>query len=131
MTAPDKERLIVAALAGRAHAYAPYSHFSVGAAVLCESGQIFSGCNVENSSYGLTICAERVAACAAVASGQKRFTAVAIVTPGKGVPCGACRQFLAEFCSDDALVLLIDGDDGRVYDESTLGTLLPRAFRLN
>lgn len=130
MTPTQRQQLIAAALAARQSAYAPYSGFAVGAAVLCEDGRIVPGCNVENASYGLTLCAERVAACSAVAGGQSRFSAVAVVTPGQGVPCGACRQFLAEFCPDEAVVLLIDGDHEQVYKETTLGALLPLPFRL-
>lgn len=130
MTPNDRQQLVRAALAARGSAYAVYSGFQVGAAVLCADGQVFPGCNVENASYGLTVCAERVAACAAVASGQRSFTAVAIVTPGRGVPCGACRQFLAEFCADDAVLLLIDGESEQVYSETTLGALFPSPFRL-
>jgi len=130
MTSDQQDRLIRTALSARRQAYSPYSGFAVGAALLGDDGRIFPGCNVENASYGLTICAERVAACTAVASGSRRFVAVAIVTPGRGVPCGACRQFLAEFCADNAIMLLIDGDSESLYQETTLGALLPLPFRL-
>jgi cytidine deaminase len=93
------DELKKAALEARKNAYAPYSKFAVGAALLTKSGEVFSGCNVENVSLGLTICAERAALAAAVAHGQREFVAVAIVTDSKepAVPCGACRQVLAEF----------------------------------
>src|SRR5438067_8304073 len=93
------EELIKLAKKARAMAYAPYSKFAVGAAVLTQSGQVFSGCNIENISFGLTICAERAAVCAAVASGFRDFSQIVIVADTKEPisPCGACRQVLAEF----------------------------------
>ena len=97
--------LTIAANAAR-NAHAPYSKFKVGAALLCKDGAVFSGCNVENSSYGLTNCAERTAVFSAVVAGQKEFSAIAIVAEGKSLPypCGACRQVLSEFCVEDFLV---------------------------
>ena len=127
MTNDHRSDLIRLACEARTNAHAPYSRFLVGAAVLTESGEIFSGCNVENASYGLTICAERVAFCSAVAAGHRRFQAIAIVTPGGHAPCGACRQFAAEFC-DDLLVLLIDADYPNRVTESHLRELLPGRF---
>src|SRR6185436_5256990 len=91
-----RETLIQAAVEARQRAYAPYSKFLVGAAILAADGSIYTGCNVENSSYGLTICAERATVFAAVAAGQKQFQMLAIATAGGGTPCGACRQVLAE-----------------------------------
>src|SRR2546430_319826 len=93
------DNLIQAATGARLKAYTPYSNFPVGAAVQCKSGAIFVGSNIENISYGLTICAERVAMCSAVAAGEREFAAIAVVvdTIEPIVPCGACRQFLAEF----------------------------------
>ncbi|QDS98676.1 cytidine deaminase [Adhaeretor mobilis] len=123
----QKQSLVAAAVEARANAYAPYSKFHVGAAVLTASGEIHSGCNVENASYGLTICAERIAAGAAVAAGGKKITAVAVATPGGHSPCGACRQFLAEF-GGAMTVLLIDSDDPTNVNETSLDTLLPRQF---
>jgi cytidine deaminase len=123
--------LLAAARAVRRHAHAPYSRFSVGAAVLDESGRIHVGCNLENGSYGLTVCAERNAVAAAVAAGAKRIQAVAVVTRLRNPPaspCGACRQVLAELADDDALVLMA-GPTGAAQQEH-LGALLPRAFRL-
>jgi len=95
----DWDRLAEQAWAARKQAYAPYSKFAVGAALLVESGEVYSGCNVENVSFGLTICAERSAAATAIRSGSRKFCGIAIVadTGDPVVPCGACRQFLAEF----------------------------------
>jgi cytidine deaminase len=122
-----RQRLIDAALKARQQAYAPYSKFPVGAAVLTEEGQVFIGCNVENASFGLTNCAERAAVFAAVAAGHRQFAAVAVATEGGYSPCGACRQVLAEF-SDDLPILIIDArSEGRV-EEVSLTELLPRRF---
>ena len=127
MAAPDINALIAAARAARDHAYAPYSHFFVGAAVLARDGRVFAGCNVENASYGLTICAERAAVCAAVAAGVRALRAVAIVTdlPEPARPCGACRQVLAEFGPAMA-VILVGSTQARV--QSSLDKLLPEPF---
>lgn len=123
----QSEDLIAAATAVRQHAYAPASHFKVGAAVLTDDGRIFSGCNVENASFGLTVCAERAAVCAAVATGCRALRAVAIVTdlrdPAR--PCGACRQVLAEF--GPAMVVLLVGNTGERIVTS-LDRLLPEPF---
>lgn len=128
MLADDaRERLLQAAWAVREHAYAPASRFQVGAAVLCDDGRTFVGCNVENASYGLTICAERAAVCAAVAAGARRIVAVAVATdlvePAR--PCGACRQVLAEFGPGMAVVL---GGRGGAVRRTTLAALLPEPF---
>jgi cytidine deaminase len=127
MTNDQRANLIRLACEARTNVHAPYSKFLVGAAVLTESGEIIGGCNVENASYGLTICAERVAFCTAVAAGHRRFQALAIATSGGHAPCGACRQFAAEFC-DDLLVLLIDADHPERVTESHLRELLPGRF---
>ncbi|MDR2515942.1 MAG: cytidine deaminase [Spirochaetaceae bacterium] len=106
-------------------AYAPYSHFRVGAALLADDGTVFSGCNVENRSYGLTICAERNAVLQGVAKGRRAFTALAISTPdsaGPVGPCGACRQVLSEFMAPGAPVRF--GGSGEAVD-TTMGALLP------
>lgn len=94
----DQELLKMAEEA-RANAYVPYSHFQVGAALLCDSGNIYTGCNIENASYSMTICAERTALAKAISAGERSFTALAVVcdTKGPGSPCGACRQFIVEF----------------------------------
>src|SRR5882757_10065523 len=105
---PDqRQKLIDTALKMRGRAYAPYSHFHVGAALSTGSGRIFGGCNVENASYGLTLCAERVAVVSAVANGETDFVAMAVATSGGASPCGACRQFAAEF-RGDLPVLIVD-----------------------
>ena len=98
--------LIATALAARSKAYAPYSKFAVGAAVKCKSGAVFAGANIENRSFGLTICAERIAIGAAVATGEREFVAIAVTSDSDEpiVPCGACRQFLAEFSPDLTIV---------------------------
>lgn len=122
----EVQRLIQAAIAARDHAYAPHSHFYVGAALLTHDGRVIEGCNVENASYSLTQCAERTAACSAVAAGHRMFRAVAIASIGGAMPCGACRQVLAEF-GCDLVVYTIDVIDG---DRQTrrLSDLLPDAF---
>ena len=127
MTDEQKQALIAAAREARLRAYAPYSNFQVGAALLTGSGRIVTGCNVENASYGLTICAERVAVSAAVAAGECRFEGLAVATSNGSTPCGACRQVLAEFCSDVPIVL-IDTDRDAVVGEVRLDDLLPQRF---
>lgn len=122
--------LIAAAREAAQNAYAPYSRFQVGAALLADDGRIFTGCNVENASYGLTLCAERVALFSAVAAGSRRFVALAVVAGDKtpAMPCGACRQVLAEFC-DDTLPVICATMRGGKPRTTTLGRLLPAAFR--
>lgn len=121
------ERLLSSAEAAAGRAYAPYSHLKVGAALESDDGRIFVGCNVENSSLGLTICAERVAVSCAVAQGAQAFRRLAVATPDAGPlsPCGACRQVLAEFA--DELPILSVGRGG-LRREFDLKELLPRAF---
>ena len=123
--------LVAAARAVRRHAHAPYSRYLVGAAVRDELGRIHVGCNVENASYGLTICAERNAVAAAVAAGARRIRAAAVVTSSRppASPCGACRQVLAELGGPDTQVLLA-GPTGAAT-RLRLGALLPRAFKLS
>jgi cytidine deaminase len=101
-------KLIEAALAARNNAHAPFSHFLVGAAIQDENGRIFTGCNVENATYGLTICAERVAVFKAISEGARKFVAVAVAADTEALtpPCGACRQILWEFCGDVELTLV-------------------------
>ena len=113
-------------------AYAPYSRFCVGAALLTREGRVFQGCNVENASYGLTLCAERTALGAAVAAGHRRFMALAVVSSGQTapMPCGACLQALAEFCRPDFVVVTAATHDPNHPVVFTLKDLLPRVFRL-
>jgi cytidine deaminase len=124
-----EERLIDAAVRVRANAHAPYSKFHVGAAVLTASGDMFAGCNVENSSYGLTICAERAAVSSAIAGGHKEIVAVAVATAGGHAPCGACRQVLSEF-GPAMEVLLVDADQRQRVRRTSLDRLLPEQFSL-
>ena len=127
------DELVLAARSARKNAYCRYSRFAVGAALLCKDGTIYTGCNVENASYSLGICAERTAFCKAAADGYRKgdFAAIAIAGGEEGMPpeqpcypCGACRQVMAEFCGDDFEVILAD----RVY---TLAELLPYRFALD
>ncbi|GAW93434.1 cytidine deaminase [Calderihabitans maritimus] len=123
------KRLLEEADKAKSKAYAPYSRFSVGAALLTRSGKIFSGCNVENASYGLTICAERVAVVKAISEGERYFHAIAVIADA-GVycrPCGACLQFLAEFGTDIQVVM---GNPKGEYEVKTVAELLPMNFRL-
>jgi cytidine deaminase len=132
LDATKARALISAARRARAKAYAPYSRFTVGAAVMDDRGRISAGCNVENASYGLTVCAERNALAAAVAAGARSITAVAIVSGAEppAPPCGACRQVLAELAADEAAVLLAPARAALPIERFRLRDLLPRAFRL-
>ncbi len=118
--------LISLALHARESAYAPYSHYCVGAAISTDVG-VFSGCNVENASYGLCNCAERTAIFSAVAAGARTVTAVAVATRDGGSPCGACRQVLAEFAEPGCPVVCVNAI-GDVTFQTTVGALLPAAF---
>ncbi|MDY0019576.1 MAG: cytidine deaminase [Anaerolineae bacterium] len=120
------ENLIRQAIAAQERAYAPYSHYKVGAAVQTEGGAIFTGCNIENAVYPLCLCAERVAIFKAVSEGAQRISAIAVVTANGGTPCGACRQVLREFSDLDTPVF-IAWPDG-TYREYTLDHLLPESF---
>jgi cytidine deaminase len=127
---PDAEvraPLIEAAIAARDRAYAKYSRFNVGAALLTAGGEIIVGCNVENVSYGLTICAERVAVFSAVAAGEQKFQALAVASAGGVTPCGACRQVLAEF-APGLEIWLVDVDRPNEWVLWNLADLLPGAF---
>jgi cytidine deaminase len=128
----QRDALIAAALSARKQAYAPYSRYQVGAAILTESGRITPGCNVENASYGLCNCAERTAIFTAACAGERTVVAVAVATEDGGTPCGACRQVLAEFSprDDTPLVVLLLDREGNVVTETTLSELLPMAFIL-
>ena len=128
----DRKKLVDEALAARLQAYSPYSNFCVGAALLCADGEIIRGANVENSSYGGTICAERSALCAAISQGKREFSAIAIVGAHKDkdvdaicAPCGICRQFISEFTDRDFEVILFDGEAIKAY---TIEELLPASF---
>ena len=127
MNPTQQNRLVDLAIEARDVAYAPYSKFQVGAALLTRQGDIYQGVNVENRSFGLTICAERTAVATAVSQGQKDFVAIGIASSGGVTPCGACRQFLAEFC-DDLTVLLVDVETGNSVRKTTLNELLPDRF---
>ena len=122
----DVERLYEHAEAARGRAYAPYSQFAVGAALLAGDGRIFTGANVENASYGLSMCAERSAVFAALGAGAREFAAIAVAGPAgiPTLPCGACRQVLAEF--NPGLAIVYGGPDGRVQE--SLSVLLPHPF---
>lgn len=127
MTENELSELAAAACDARKQAYVPYSLFPVGAALLTDSGAVVRGCNVENASYGLTICAERAALFRAVAEGSREFKAIAIASSGGAAPCGACRQVLAEFCSDLA-VIMVDADLPERLRQTSLAELLPDRF---
>lgn len=140
----SEQALMDLAAEGRCFSYAPYSRFSVGAALLCSDGSVYTGCNIENASFGATNCAERTALFKAVADGHRNFVAIAITggpseepdaagTDGPAsaapcFPCGICRQTLSEFCGPDFRILL-NGEDGTITTK-TLGELLPFAFHL-
>ncbi|MFS8533751.1 MAG: cytidine deaminase [Limnochordales bacterium] len=131
LSAAEMDRLVAAARAARERAYAPYSEFQVGAALLTASGEIVTGCNVENASYGATMCAERVALGTAVAAGHRQFRALAVVTDADppAPPCGICRQSIAEFAAEDLPVILANvKGERRVL---TLKDLFPGAFHLS
>ncbi|MFN2196200.1 MAG: cytidine deaminase [Anaerolineales bacterium] len=122
----ERETLIQKALVARQWAYAPYSEYAVGAALLAESGNTYTGANIENAAYPVSICAERVAVFAAVHQGERNFRAIAVATENGGAPCGSCRQVLAEF-GLETQVLIVDAR-GEVTKEMRLGELLPDAF---
>ena len=123
----QKAALMQAALDARSKAYAPYSGFFVGAAVMCGDGSVYTGCNVENASYPCGICAERTAVSKAVSEGKRRFVMIAVAgsSAEKCTPCGICRQFLYEFAPD---MTVLCGNDSGEYDELTVSDLLPRGF---
>jgi cytidine deaminase len=125
----DFRKLITVAKAAQRRAHAPYSKFRVGAALLTKSGQVYTGVNVENASYGLTICAEQVAITKAVSEGHRQFQAIAVVAPTAALsPCGACRQVLAEF--GEMVVVCADSRNPRKLQVHLLSELLPHAFEL-
>ena len=126
ITEKERQNLIRQAMDIRQHAYAPYTKYKVGAALLSTSGRVFTGVNIENAAYSVTICAERTAVFKAVSEGDRSFSAVAIVTDDGGSPCGSCRQVLSEF-GLDTRVLLLNGD-GELLREQSVSDLLPGAF---
>lgn len=121
-----RDTLIQAAQATRKWAYAPYSNYAVGAALLTASGKIYEGVNVENAAYPTGMCAERVAVFKAISEGERQFLAVAVVTSNGGSPCGACRQVLAEFGLDTQVI--IADENGRLIQQASVADLLPGAF---
>jgi cytidine deaminase len=124
---PDlQKQLIETAIQVRGWAYAPYSKYRVGAALLTTSGKIYDGVNIENAVYPLGLCAERVAIVKAVSEGEREFEAMAIATENAGMPCGSCRQVMAEF-GLTMRVIIMDAS-GKIHSESTVGELLPGAF---
>ncbi len=127
--AVDKKMLLTRAMEAREFSYSPFSKFKVGAALLAADGRIFTGCNIENSAYSPTICAERCAMAKAISEGAREFLAIAVVGPADShtTPCGVCRQVLYEFC-DETMPVLCGGTDEN-YMETTLGELLPKGFR--
>lgn len=121
-----RQQLVESAIQARRWAYAPYSHYAVGAALLTESGKIYEGVNIENAAYPTTICAERVAVFKAVSEGERQFEAIAVVTSNGGTPCGSCRQVLAEFGTD--IRVIVADETGKILQETTVAELLPGAF---
>lgn len=123
----DYKQLIELANEARRRAYAPYSHYSVGAALRTKTGRVYAGVNIENAAYPVTVCAERVAVFKAVSDSEYEFEVIAVVTDNGGSPCGSCRQVLAEF-GLETIVLIADGN-GKLIKRITVGELLPEAFQ--
>lgn len=129
----NRKDLFDAAREARSHAYTPYSHFQVGAALLAESGKIYTGCNIENSSYTPTNCAERTAFFKAVSEGERTFSEICIVGAFEGAeltfcpPCGVCRQVMMEFCNPESFRIMLAREDGLIRSY-TLAELLPEGF---
>jgi cytidine deaminase len=121
-----RKTLIEAARHARQWAYVPYSHYQVGAALLTDSGKIYDGVNIENAAYPTGICAERVAVFKAVSEGEHKFSAIAIMTSNGGMPCGSCRQVMAEF--NYKMTVIIANEKGQILKETSLEKLLPDAF---
>lgn len=126
LTDKQRQQLIETSLGARRWAYAPYSEYAVGAALLTSSGVIYDGVNIENAAYPTSMCAERVAVFKAVSEGETNFIAIAVATSNGGTPCGACRQVLSEF-GLETKVLVVNGD-GIIEQETTVAELLPDAF---
>jgi cytidine deaminase len=123
----EDSELVTLATQARERAYAPYSHYKVGAALLGASGRVYTGCNVENGVYPLCLCAERTAVAKAVSEGERQFEAIAVVTDDGGTPCGACRQVLSEFGSTIRVIVASTSGEVRTF---TVNELLPEAFVL-
>lgn len=129
----DEKKLIEAALEARTHAYTPYSHFQVGAALMTKSGNIYQGCNIENAAYSPTVCAERSAFFKAVYEGERGFAAIAIAGSPEGEcnayapPCGVCRQVMMEFCNPEEFRIITAVSEEQ-YMEQTLAAMLPHGF---
>lgn len=128
MTETDRSNLINSAITARESAYAPYSKFLVGAALLTKDGTVFTGCNVENTSFGLCICAERTAICKAVSEGHQEFEAIAVAATPFATPCGACRQFIVEF-GKQIEVIAVDANEPSVVKSWTVDELIPENFK--
>ena len=127
----DEKRMLIAAVSALNKSYSPYSGFRVGAALLCKSGKIYLGCNIENASYSNTVCAERTAFFEAIKCGENDFEGICIVGGRNGIinsfcyPCGSCRQVMREFCKNDFKILLYNGTEFKTF---TLSELLPYSF---
>ena len=132
LTEAAKDALLAAARDAQASAYAPYSNFAVGAAVLLSDGSIYKGCNIENASFGLTVCAERVAIFHAVTAGRMDIVAVGVFTSASTLarPCGACRQVIAEFSRTDSPIVIISTTESGLSATDTITDLLPGSFTL-
>jgi cytidine deaminase len=126
LTQEARQQLIESASRARKFAYVPYSKYPVGAALITQSGKVYTGCNIENAAFPVTNCAERTAVFKAVSEGERKFQALALVTENGGSPCGACRQVLAEFGLDT--VIYICNGKGEILQELTVAELLPQAF---
>ncbi len=122
----NPNELALLASKARLHAYAPYSKFKVGAALLTGNNAVYTGCNVENASYSMSLCAERVAVGKAISEGHKSLKAIALSMTGSGSPCGACRQVLHEF--NPSLQVYLADESGNIHRETTLSELIPNAF---
>ncbi|MBO5857137.1 MAG: cytidine deaminase [Clostridia bacterium] len=128
----DKE-LVLKAIDSIKNSYSPYSQFKVGAALLTESGKVYTGCNIENVAFGPTVCAERVAFFKAISEGEKNFSKIAVVGGKNGIissatpPCGVCRQVMREFCNDDFEIIIVK--ENEKYDKISLSDLLPYSFK--
>lgn len=126
----DEKHLMELARKSRENSYSPYSNFSVGAAILTDDGKVYTGANIENASYGASVCAERVAIYKAVSSGSKRISAIAISAErGEAYPCGICRQVMSEFTGGEDIDIFVDKGDGEI-SKFKLSKLLPNAFKL-